>query len=293
MAAPERREIQELVTLYRLEPDLRDVFVEGSTDVSLIEWFLHETGARDVAVWEVDEVDIPAELLHELGLENGRRGRVIALADRLERELGREVMSPSCIVDADFDRVLQKSYPYAILLLTDYTCLEAYLFASRPVAKFLKLVVRRFPKAAEIVLREISPPLVELFAIRFANHRLGWNLKLIDFDRCCELGQGGVRLDSEEYITRLLNANSRAIERPQFMAEIGRLRRLLADGPRHYVHGHDLINMLAWYLRQHRSSARIPPQMVERSIYACADVGDLAAEPMFRTLLARVRRDAH
>lgn len=290
MALAERRKIEELVALYQLEPNLRDVFVEGSIDAAFFEWFFRENGVSRVAVREVDDVDVSSEFLGKLNFNNNRRGRVMALAHTVEAELGSDILSLTCVIDRDFDRALGKTHPYRTLLSTDYSCLEGYLFAPRPIGKFLRLVVRRLRTTPEKVLQDIGPPLVEFFAIRLAKYRLEWKLELIDFERCCEIREDGVDFDSEEYITRFLNRYSRTSDRPVLKAQIDESRRLLAGDARQYIHGHDFINMLSWYLRQHKGCSSISPELVERSLYACAEYIDVSDEPMFRALLERVKQ---
>jgi hypothetical protein len=66
----ERRTLEELVTRYQLEPGLRDIYVEGKTDKILLEWFLEQRGVKSFAVYEIDTVEIPAQKLFELGLND-------------------------------------------------------------------------------------------------------------------------------------------------------------------------------------------------------------------------------
>jgi hypothetical protein len=288
MSNTERRQIEELVALYQLEPGIRDVFVEGATDVAFLDWFLHATGLTNALVREIAAVDVPPDLVNGLGLQNNNRGRLIALARRVQSELGHHTVALTCVADSDFDRVLQNEYSCNALLLTDYSSLEAYLFLSGPMSKLLRLVVRRFPKPADRVLAEIGGPLVELFAIRLANHCLDWNLRMIAFDSCCELEEGAVHFDQTEYLTRLLNANARAGDREAFTRALGEARRLLTRDTRHYVHGHDFVGMLNWYLRRHRCCRGITRDMIERVIYACVETSDVASEPMFMALRERL-----
>ncbi len=59
----ERRTLEELVTRYQLEPELRDIYVEGKTDKILLEWFLEQKGVENFAVYEIDTVEIPTQKL--------------------------------------------------------------------------------------------------------------------------------------------------------------------------------------------------------------------------------------
>jgi hypothetical protein len=75
-----RRTIEEIIVRYELEPSLRDIYVEGLEDKSLIEWFLSQHGQTNCAIYDVDTIEIPAELLFAENLVDGNRSRVIFLA---------------------------------------------------------------------------------------------------------------------------------------------------------------------------------------------------------------------
>ncbi len=106
----ERRLIHELVTMYKLEPKIRDVFVEGSLDRSLVDWFLSAGQVKDVSVREIDSIDVPTDLVEQAGFAKNNRGRVLTLARELQSKLNAEASSIACIIDADFDYILNNTY---------------------------------------------------------------------------------------------------------------------------------------------------------------------------------------
>ena len=50
MAEIEKRKIGELITLYNLEPELRDVFVEGEDDVAMLRWYLNGKSLKNLSL---------------------------------------------------------------------------------------------------------------------------------------------------------------------------------------------------------------------------------------------------
>ncbi len=55
-SAPERRTPpSELRVLYEVQPDVRDVIVEGRVDRRLVSWYLHERGGGRARVYAVDD----------------------------------------------------------------------------------------------------------------------------------------------------------------------------------------------------------------------------------------------
>src|SRR5262245_55760844 len=99
-----RRTLPELKIRYNLEPNLRDIYVEGSTDRSIIEWYTFAAGHSDVSVYEIGAVNIPATWIFELGLPDNNRSRVIALSLFLV-ELAPRPDNVFCIADKDFEAV--------------------------------------------------------------------------------------------------------------------------------------------------------------------------------------------
>ena len=71
----ERRKLQELVALYKLHPELRDVYVEGDSDRSFIEWFIGEKGLNRVNIYCIETVEIPQDAVRTANVENNNRGR--------------------------------------------------------------------------------------------------------------------------------------------------------------------------------------------------------------------------
>jgi hypothetical protein len=285
MPPPERRRIEELTNLYRLEPTLRDIYVEGPCDRSLIDWFLHEKGVRTATVTEIDFVEIPPHLVVGADLDDNNKNRLVVLAREVQRQLG-PIPSLTCLVDSDFDRILGIKESAALLVSTDHACMEMYFYDARSMNKFLKLVVRGFHKTAAEVLLELRGTLQELFLIRVANHLLGWDLRLTQFERLCALTADGIAFNRPEYIRRVLLANARARQLEEFVDRIEICRRRLTADPRDQIHGHDFVALLAWYVRAH-GKHRINRETVENSLPACTESDWLSEAEMFKTLLAR------
>jgi hypothetical protein len=288
MALPEIREIDDLVALYKLEPSLRDVFVEGQSDASVVEWFLKTSGIPLANVNEITFVNVPAQMVCGAGLEDNNRGRVIALANELERRLNGEGATITAIVDSDFAVLLGIDLNSCFLMGTDYACMEMYFFNEQCLAKLLMLFVRGFPIAAAQVLADISAPLQELFLIRLANHTLGWNLKIIPYEDFFTLSGENTEFDRNLYIRRLLIANGQYPRLDGFLNEIETHRRRLTGDPRNQIHGHDFVAILARYIRLHRKR-HINLELLNSVLPTCTELLWLAEERLFAQLTVRLR----
>ena len=112
MEDEKRRKLDELVVRYQLEPSLNDVYVEGLTDKRIIQWFLDKSNldTKNVAVYEIDTIDIPTDRLFALELNNGNRSRVIFLAFELQSLFEGSLPPVICIADKDGSSVLTAAH---------------------------------------------------------------------------------------------------------------------------------------------------------------------------------------
>jgi len=290
MSDDECRKIEELIVRYELEPKIRDVYVEGSSDKSLIDWFLKEMGIDGVVVYEISTVEIDAEKVAEHGEENNNRGRVITLAYEMESMFGNEALQITCIADNDFDLILNKKYDCGLILFTDYSCLEMYLFKENCMDKYFKLCLQGFSVNVNEIMDCLSKVLQEVFLIRLANKVLGLNMTWITFDRCCSVSDKGIILDVDDYITRYLNSNGWPVKKKEFFAVIEDWRPRLRNDCRCQMNGHDFMELLAWFISKHGIDRRLyDTEVVCRSLYGCIEIEDLKSEMLFKNLVSRVR----
>jgi len=141
----ERRTIPELVTLYELEPSVRDIYVEGPTDRAFVMAVLRRVGRYDIQVKEVDVVDVPSTELTKLGLTIGSRQRVIAVALLLERASTTDLITQvACIADADAEAGSPPAINGRLLLYTDVACMTVYAFHVPYVQWYLDIEVLDF-----------------------------------------------------------------------------------------------------------------------------------------------------
>ena len=58
-----KRTLDELNTLYELEPGICDVYVEGTTDKCFVDWYLRRKGHESVTVYPIDVIEVPKDFL--------------------------------------------------------------------------------------------------------------------------------------------------------------------------------------------------------------------------------------
>ena len=283
------RTLEDLIARYELEPQLRDIYVEGSSDKSLIEWFLKEMGIDGAVVYEICTVQIDKEKVAVYGEEDNNKGRVITLAHEMESILGKEALQITCIADSDFDLILNKKYDCRLIIFTDYSSLEMYLFNENCMDKYFRLCIQGFSINVNETMDCLSKVLQEVFLIRLANKLLGLNMTWITFERCCKVGDGSIIFDVDDYITRYLNSNGWPVEKRKFVDFIEDWRPRLKKECRCQMHGHDFIELLAWFISKHGIERNLyDTDVVCRSLYGCVEIDDLKSGMLFSNLLSRV-----
>jgi hypothetical protein len=288
----EQKKIRELANRYWLEPTIKDVFVEGRADVSVVSRFLRLENLRDVCVYEIASVEIPPEPLLNAGLHDGKRGRVIFLAWELQKTLSASSSSVTCVADRDYDTVLDRNYQSPFLLFMDHCCMEMYCFDSDVLHSLLTALAPSLSPDSARILRKLAPLLQRLFALRATNIALGLGLKWLDsFEKSCTTVGDSIEFDEDDFITRYLGKNAQLKAKPQFVQKLSEISLKMDGDSRMFIRGHDLSLVLAWYLREHcsKTSPFFQPQVLEKFLLAMIDHAQLHNSQFFRTLLARVQ----
>jgi hypothetical protein len=285
-----RRTIDELVARYALEPDLRDIFVEGPFDSDLLRWFLRRSGAKSGAVYEIETVVVPSENLVDLGLSGGMRDRVVALSELLGGPKGDACPQAICLVDADLDRQLNAVLDRKNLLYTDGSCMESYLLLPQVIDKFCQLVVSGAPHAAPELIHLISPILREAFLLRLARRRLSLGFAWQSVDRFCSRDRTSILFAPRDMTRRMLMASGDLLRLDDTLTEIDQLRSTLSNVPTEMMmNGHDFSDLLAWYLRRFANASWARSERLGRLVLSCVEPDHLSASPLFSRLLEILR----
>ncbi|MBD2694962.1 DUF4435 domain-containing protein [Anabaena catenula] len=290
-----RRTLDELVMRYELEPELRDIYVEGKTDKLFLEWFLNNRGIKNVSVYEIDTVDISAERLFKIELKDNNRSRVIALALFLD-QFSETTPHIICIADKDFDWLFEIHYQCRLLFFTDYSCLEMYLFNEQVLNKLLFLSLRISQLKAENILKELSKVLEDLFLIRATRELLNIDTDMLDnFGKCCNWDKSKIQFqfDLQTYIEKYSNKCSMSLGEKsifiQTMEEL-RIKAEKLEDARYKIHGHDFTDVLYLYIKDFlaREIKSYNSEIIARNLLGCVDPEALTQEEMFNNLLVRL-----
>lgn len=286
----ERLLIRELVARYKLEPDIRDIYVEGKFDSDIVRWYLKNSGYSNVAVLRTEDVELPASLLSKYGLAPGEKSRVLALASELATHTGQESTQVTCVVDADCDRILGKKIDCGLVLTTDYTCMEMYLANEQLLGKFFNLVLGIDEIDVSALLKQYRGILQELFLIRAAIESLGLQVSWIDFTSYCQKSSEQIEFYCVEFIRNLLQNSSLIDEREALLERVEELRLRLPHDIRDCMNGHDFLALLAFDRRSVANRRGLRSQeAVTASLRGCLDFLQLRGEAMFVNIESRMK----
>jgi hypothetical protein len=279
-----RRTIEELVTRYQLEPELCDLYVEGTTDKSLFDWYLGRKDIDGVAIYGIDTVDVPEILPDVAENAQGNKGRTLTLAKLFSDQIdgGLKVYF---LVDRDFDDYLGVKREGDNVLVTDYNCVESYVIGEQTLNKFFVLFLGLSATHAERFIADGAPILSELFIIRLVKQTVAPRMRWISPRRCFFVNDGKLCFAASDYIKRLLNANGHPIAEADFIAKVSDYKKQLTDDIRYCMQGHDFTFVLKiWISHMGGPGRSMSEDLILRGLLASIEIVELSAEPLFQNI---------
>lgn len=278
----QKRTIGEINTLYELESEVCDVYVEGTTDKYFLDWYLRRKGYAHVTVYPIDVVDVPEDLLNTLSLSSGsNRSKVVALSCELASQQP-EQRSVMCIVDRDSDD-LDSCLPInAYLFPTDGNSLELYALKPAVMEKFLLVALAGFPVSAHNLIPRIVAILETIFAIRQTNERLKLGMEWVPFFPYISFDQFNMSFREEDFISAYLHKNKKWRLREKFVKTKKEIQRDLSPDITKRIRGHDLSDLLHIVVRKFRKDRAFTNSAVlEGCLMTAIESTDLEAHPLF------------
>ena len=283
---PPRRTIQELIVRYRLEPDLRDLYVEGSQDKRIYDWYFKETTNGNVSVFKIESVEVGQETLDSYCLRGGNRNRIIALALELDRQFPKILPHVRCLADSDFDFLLASRTDAGHLLYTDYTSVDMYTYNRAILGKVLLLVFDQTKPDMQSLMQSMSSTLNELFLIRASNEALDWRMRFVSFVKSCTFDGALIAFDRSDFLKRLLSSASKTKRRGDFDSSFNQFAAIKLDDERKAIHSEDYLELLGWYLnkRYQWKDYRRGKRSILPTLIVALDANLLSEETLFTTL---------
>lgn len=281
-------DIDELVAYATLHPNDTRIFVEDSSDKGFYEWGLENLVNKQVFVYPIRAVQLDDGLFDKYAIEGGPRGAVITLAHEVksrEPNLKNQIL---CIVDADFDYLLNTQYSINILHITDGTSVEMYAFRSDCIAKIIAMNMSDdLPISASELINNSASVLVDLFLARAVNYSHELGMQWLPFAKRCSLNNGSIQFDVANYVRDYLNKNGNPVTHDTFLSYMEKLRRNVTNNDYRFIRGHDVCELLGPllgdYIRPARRRLR-EPQVFESALMHTITSDHLKTEPLFQTL---------
>lgn len=272
--------------MFNLEDTCRTIFVEGDDDKRIYSQFLRDLGIRNVQVIPIDLVEIELPEVQRVGAGSGNRARVIELACNFE-ENNCSILSYRCVADADLGFFLPLGPSPQGLIYTEVTALELYYWCSSSLQRFLGQYAGCSTLDGGELLNRMLPTLQRMFALRLAVTERGLPLSWIAECPCHLLQKDGtVSFDWKDFCVRILNKSGSASHAEAIQARTQEIFDLLQGDPRQFVHGHDFLDVLRFYLLKSRVDSSIIPRKTLFRVYSlCKASSEMANFGLFQQLL--------
>jgi hypothetical protein len=264
--------VDELQTRYSLEPELRDMFVEGQFDKDVISAALKSAEPENnIVIYIIDVIRVESELLRKYALTLGNKQRLLALSRELALVKGN--LQCVCVVDRDYDEWMKTEETNSIIRYIRYCGIENYFLDGYYINEILVVASRSKIDDFNEFYNSAVSALKELYCIRLTDMSLKLNSKFIDFDRCISIRGGLVVFNSEEYIKRHLLKNSIFKHADKFSKKLAHWKSSMeaVDSPRRCIRGHDFIDLLVFCIRAFKGIRSLADQtLIERMLVLLA-----------------------
>ena len=289
-----RKSIDYIIATYELEPQVRELWVEGPTDRMFLQWFFDQKSLHRVHVYEIDLADIGSQVCAKHGLRPSKRSQVIALALECEQRLELRHNHLCLVADRDFDAVWGFTHSSKYLFYTDHSCLDGYFMNEKTLHKALQIVGcgisgkpgTRFFESVVTVLRD-------LFCISASNVSLDWSMRSMEIKKYLQYDGNAVKFRSGSYIDRYLKSSSRFGQKSEFERKLQEVRKRSCKAGVVYLCSDHLHQVLPWIVQQCGGS-KVGAKYKDSSVCSSLlrngiDLSSIAQEKLFRTISRRLR----
>ncbi len=279
--------MDEIISICKLEPSTKNIYVEGLSDKLVIDNFLKKQKINDISVFVIECIDFSEVFakmsLSELNiLKDSNKEKVAFLTLKVEKE------SRNChflgIIDRDLDFVNNHIKSGKYLSYTDYNSMEMYLFSRDYIANLLKNTFRitsdvNFDK----FINSIGYVCRTLFYIRA--YLESFNGSMVDikkdfsYDKRCNICQ----FDIENYITKIIQVNKNVNSSGNLYKEIIEKVNTPIDDVRLEIKGHDYIKVLYLSICKHKK-VNMDETELANTYWVYLDDRELVNEPLFQRI---------
>lgn len=284
MPAFELQSIMDLLVQCRLEPTLRQVFLEGSSDVAYYQWLFADLVDDPMAFQPINNVNIPAGIVEKHRQRNDNHGRLVALGLELRSRDPSSSKTVRCFPDGEYDFALQTTIAADTIVYLDSTSPEALSLNPDTLQKFRAIYLSGDAPTPTELIACVEPLLRFLFAARTANVANGWALSWPTVKVRIE-GNGVACVDRREFMRAYSASGATLLSPDRLEAAIEGILEATSKLPlEQAVRGHDIGLVLGAairpYLRKEYKDA-FKADLCEAIVRACADRSTILARKCF------------
>ena len=282
-----KRTIDEILTLYILEPSIKDIYVEGAIDKSIIELYvdIHQINCK---FYEIDSsIDFSELVQNDLSL-GSHRNKLITFSDILYRES--DSTNVICVIDKDFDDFLDQKVENNFLLRSDFSCIESYIFNEETINKVLKIGFSNFPVNADEVIKEFLKVLPTLYFIRYVRE-INVDLKfssLLKQESAYSINKAGVvTFNLNDYVSRYCAKNKFLAKSDFIIQEVENLLKNFNGDVRNCIHGHDFIEGFFRYVNIVKNTQNFRLENFEKALFMALEIRTFNQYSLFSDIYSR------
>lgn len=287
MASDFRRSIEETVLLHSLEPTLKSIYVEGSTDKAILDLFV-SINSIECNVYEINSaVDFSEQVAKDSSLGSNRNKLILFSTILAAESAGENIL---CVIDRDFDDFLPDFTNNIFLFRSDYSCIEAYILNNHTINKILKIGFANFPLSGERVIQELIKFLPSLFFLRLLRETEP-DLKfttLIKTENIFSAGRDGlVAFNLSTYIERFCNKNAIRDKADYLIEKVSQMVNEFNGDIRNVIHGHDFVDSFFRYVNIVKNTNQFKEATFEKAIFIAIETRTLIEYTLFSDIQAR------
>lgn len=283
----EKRTVEEIISICKLEPSTKNIYVEGISDKLVIDNFLKKQKINDISVFDIDCIDF-REVFAKMSpsdlniLKDSNKEKVAFLALKVEKEAG------NChflgIIDRDLDFVNNHIKSGKYLSYTDYNSMEMYLFSYDNIDALLRNSFRITSNVnVDNFMKSIGHVCRILFYIRA--YLESSNGSVVDFKRnlLYDRKDNTCSLDIKNYISKIAQANKMVCGLDGLHKEIEEKLAKSVGDIRLEIKGHDFIKVLYFSICKHKK-VNMNESELANTFWVYLDDRVLVNEPLFQRI---------
>lgn len=278
-----RRTIEEIITLYELENEINDIYVEGAFDKHFLEWYFLQNKINEISIYEINDIEIDDSEISEQ-FEKNNRDRIIYLIVKLNENV--LLKNFKGLIDQDILKYTRGIPNIVNLLVTDFSCLEMYMFCKEVFIKVNKLSLGNKVKNINEFMEDIVSITRVLASICIYEKREKIGLVKVDFTKHIKIENERAKLNFDKYLLAILNKNSITAKFKEIRSSLEEIEKeILADDPRNYINGHQMISTTNSVLRKmHIISPQIDDDTVRKIIISSVELCILDKYDLFNRI---------